>query len=612
MINFKNKVEYPEGSILHDVRYHYKPECFEVVYYNPLTKQLEVEYEKPIIDIWFLKKEYRELYLSPYDNKPYQASQVPREQLYSVSCKPSQIPKVIADNMADDEWCSYYKEYYYKNNGQISNKEMKDYMCTCPWVFKADFVPDVYFRLKWIQKYGPECDVSYVTFGLIDIETDVIDRALDMKKIHEAPQPINAISIILPHVKICALLVLGPRPKHLLHEKFHDLLAKQEKAFHWLNNNMDEFKRKIVEFDPDNQVYLKDYEIRVHIFDFKDEIKMIKTAYDYINKYRPMFVMSWNAKFDHNYMPERIKHLGYDPKDIIIPKDFKTDMLYYKEDKSKDQSAKNSKDWMFSSTYSVYLCQMKLFAAERKSQSELRSLSLSYVGRKVAGIDKLTNTKSGAFREFAYTNFIKFLLYNVRDTVVQLAIELNCNDCKSLFSRSYTFATQYSKCFQETHIVRGISELSYEENGDIMACRLLIDPTMDSQFKGAFVAPTEKNAPTGYILNGKNVNNIIFGAMDADAASYYPSTKMGMNMDPMTLLYKCRINNQVFFNDCLNRSFNQEYVWYDSKKPPKAHDEDMSGPIINSYKNGNISSLMYNWFGLPSIGEYFQYIDSLI
>lgn len=613
MINFKKNVVYPEGSILHDVRYHKVPECFEVVFLNPITNQLEVEYEAPIADIWFLKKEYRELYLSPQDGKPYQASQVPKDQCYMVKCKVSQIPKVIADNMSDDEWCSDYTEYYYKNKDQISKNDMKTYMCTCPWVFKADFVPDVYYRLRWIQEHGPECDVSKVTFALIDIETDVIDRTLDMKDIHSAPQPINAVTVIIPHVKICALLVLGPRSKNDIDEKFHNLLDKQVKAFNWLNNNMDTFKRKIVEFDPDNQVYLKDYDIRVHVFDFKDEIKLIKTVFDYINKYRPMFAMSWNAKFDHNYLPERARYLGYNPKDFIIPKEFKTDMLYYKEDKnSKDKSAKNSKDWLFSSTYTVYLCQMRLFAAIRKSQSEMRSLALSYVGRKMAGIDKLTNTKSGAFREFAYTDFIKFLLYNIRDVVVQLAVELNCNDCQALFSRSYTFATQYSKCFQETHIVRNISELFYEESGDIMACRLLIDPSIDSQFKGAFVAPTEKNAPTGYILNGKNVNNIIFGAMDADASSYYPSTKMGMDMDPMTLLYKCIINNQVFFQQCMNRSFNQEYVWYDSKTPPKPHDEDMTGPIINSFKNGNINSLMYNWFGCATISEYFQYIDSLI
>lgn len=599
-------IEYPAGSILFDVRYYHTPECFEVVYFNPITNQLEVEYEDPIIDIWFLKEEYR-------TNK-YQLPHVPTDQCYPVFCKPSHVPRVIAENIGG-EW----KEYFDTYNGQIPNRELKDYMCKCPWVFKADFTPDVYFRLKWIEKYGEECDVSKVTFGLLDIEVDVLDRTVDPKDIHSAPQPINAVSIILPHVKIAALLVLGPRPKHRIHEKFWKLLERQEKAYNWLTGNIDEFKRRIVETDPDNKKYLEGYDIRVHTFDFDNEIHLIKTAFDYINKYRPMFCMSWNAKFDDNYLMERILYLGYDPKQIIIPEAFKTDMLYYSEDKSgkagnndkkRSFSIKNSRDWMFSSTYTVYICQMRLFAAIRKSQQERRSYSLSAVGKDMAKIDKLTNTKSGSFREFAYTDFINFLLYNMRDTVVQLAVELNCNDCQALVSRSYMFATQYSKCFQETHIVRNLREYFFEREGYVQACRLIVDAGIDTSFKGAFVAPTEKNAPTGYVLNGKAVSNIMYGVLDADAAAYYPSNKMGMNLDPMALLYKCKINNEIFVRECINRSFNQEYYWYDSKNKP--HQEDMTGPMMNSFKNGNEMSLLYNWFNLPSVSEYFQYIDSLI
>ena len=600
------KADYPQGSILFDVRYYYKPECFEVVYFNPITNQLEVEYEEAIIDIWFLKEEFR-------TNK-YQIAHAPMDQCYPVLCKPSQVPKMIAEHIGG-EW----KEYYDKFNGQISNKDLKDHMCKCPWVFKADFTPDVYYRLRWMEKYGEECDVSNVTFGFVDIETDVLDRTIDPKDIYSAPQPINAVSIILPHVKICALLVLSPRPQNMIHEKFWPLLERQQKAFDWMMNNMDEFKRKIVDTDPDNKKYLEGYDIRVHVFDFHREIDLIKTVFDYINKYRPMFVESWNAKFDDNYLIHRAEYLGYDPKDFVIPEAFQTDMLYYKEDgsgkngnndKKRAFSIKNSKDWMFSSTYSIYICQMRLFAAIRKSQQERRSYSLSSVGKDIAKIDKLTNTKSGTFREFAYTDFINFLLYNVRDVVVQLAIEMNCHDCQALVSRSYMFATQYSKCFQETHIVRNIREFFFEQEGYVQACRLIVEPGIDTSFKGAFVAPTEKNAPTGYVLNGKPVNNIMYGVLDADAAAYYPSSKMGLNLDPMSLLYKAKINNDIFVNQCVNRSFNQEYYWYDSKNKP--HQEDMTGPIMNSYKNGNEMSLLYNWFNLPSVSEYFQYIDSLI
>jgi hypothetical protein len=592
------ELDYPEGSILFDVRYYRKPECFEVIYLDPITHQLEVRYEEPIVDIWFLKEEYR--------TNQYQISQAEMDKCYPVYCKVSQIPLAIAQNIGG-EW----KEYFDKNSKYKKQSELSEYMCRCPWVFKADFVPDVYFRLRWLQKYGDQIDVSQVTYGFLDIEIDVIDKTVNPKDITDVSQPVNAVTIILPHKKICAVLVLGPRPKHKIHPKFHMLLDKQKVEFDWMVNHQEEFKRMIVEDDEDNKKYLEGYDVRLHIFDFNDEIKLIKTVFDYINKYRPMFMTSWNAKFDDNYLMNRIAYLGYDPKDFMIPKDFKTDRLYYAEDKSNNFSLKNSRDWFHTSTYTVYICQMRLFAMIRKSQSERRSYGLSSVGKDLAGIDKLTQTKSGSFRQFAYTDFLKFILYNVRDVVVQLAIELAAADFQSLVGRSYMFATQYSKCFQETHIVRNITEFIFEDEGYVQACKLIVDPNIDTAFKGAFVAPTIHNSPTGQILNGKKINNIMFGVLDADAASYYPSTKMAMNMDPMSLLFKCKINNRVFTNNqCVNHSFNQEYVWHDSKNKP--HDEDMTGPIINSYKNGNEMSVLSNWFNVPSVSEIFEELDAML
>lgn len=590
------ELDYPEGSILFDVRYYRKPEKFEVIYLSPITHQLEVKYEEPIVDIWFLKEEYR-------TNK-YQITQAEIDKCYPVYCKVSQIAQAIAINIGGE-----YKEYFDKNSSTMSSYDLKNYMCKCPWVFKADFVPDVYFRLRWLKKYGDTIDVSQVTYGFVDIEADVLDKTINLKDLKDVTQPVNAVTIILPHVKICAVLILGPRPKYKIHPKFEMLLHKQKVEYDWLINHQEEFKQMIVEEDEDNKKYIKDYDIRLHIFDFNEEINLIKTVFDYINKYRPMFCLSWNAKFDHPYLMNRIEYLGYDPKDIIIPKEFKTDMLFYSEDRSDSFSVKTSKDWFFTSTYTVYICQMRLFAAIRKSQQERRSYALTSVGKDMAGIVKLSDTKSGTFREFAYTDFIKFILYNIRDVVVQLAIEMKCNDCQSLVSRSYMFATQYSKCFQETHIVRNHREDSYEEEGFVQANKLIVDPTIDTAFKGAFVAPTVNNAPTGQIVNGKHINNMMYAVLDADAASYYPSMKMSMNMDGMSILYKCKINNDVFTSgQCINHSFNQEYLWYDSKNKP--HAEDLTGPIINSYKSKNEMSLLNNFFNLPTVAEYFEHIDS--
>jgi hypothetical protein len=209
----------------------------------------------------------------------------------------------------------------------------------------------------------------------------------------------------------------------------------------------------------------------------------------------------------------------------------------------------------------------------------------------------------------AYENLLDFLKYNFRDVVAQYATELATGDCRTLVSRAYLFGTQYSKCFQETHIVRNSKEYYYEKYSHmVQSCRLLIDKTIDGAFEGAFVADPAKNAKTGLRLNSKLMNNIIYGAVDFDAAAYYPSTKMACNLDPMTLLFKCHIDNTVFRSgQCTNLSMNQQYEWTDSDK--KVHQKDLSGPLFNSIKNGNILSVMHNWFNLPSVTDVFRYLD---
>jgi len=590
-------LQYSDGAILFDVRYVKKPsEEFEVVYFDPITNQLEVNYEKPIVDIWFLKPEYR-------TNK-YQIAQAKMDDCYPVYCRPSQIPAVIAQEIGG-EWADLFERI----KSAYGIYDIKRKMCECPWVFKADFKEDVYFRLRWINQYGRDFDISKVKAGYLDIEVDTLDRSIDPRNYETAPQPINAVSLILEQQKICCLFVLGPRPESEIDKKFHPLLQQQKEAYAWLTTHQEEFKRMIIEDDEDNKKYLKGYDIRLHIFDYRDEIYMIKMIFEYINKYRPWFTFSWNAPFDDNYLMNRIKWLGYDPLTFFIPEKFKTRSLYFSPDKNEKATMKDSKDFFYCSSYTQYLCQERLYAATRKSQQNLRSYSLNYVGKITAKIEKLSDTKSGTFREFAYTDFIKFLLYNVRDTVVQLAIEQNCGDAGSFASRSYTFCTQFSKCFQETHIVRNSREYYFEKEGFVQSCRLLVPEGIDTAYEGAYVAEPELNNPTGLIINGKHVNNIIYGALDADAKAYYPSTKMGENQDPMSLEYKCITNNELWLSGQLkNRSFNQEYWWVDTNGD--SHKKDLSGQIINSYKNGNVASTMYNWFHAPSISDVFAYLDA--
>jgi len=587
-------LKYPPGSLLFDVRYYKKPECFEVIYWDPITQQLELKYEPAIVDIWFLKKENR-------TNK-YQIAQAPMDNLYPFYCKPSDIPRVIAQEIGG-EWAEKFNNNF-DPDGYMYNNELSKMMCECPWVFKADFEPSVYYRLRWLNKYGTDVDISKVSQCFLDIETDVIDRSIDPSDYTQAPQPINAVTLILPQQKIAAMLVLGPRPKNRIDQRFYNLLEIQQRDFNDTVAHMDDFIEEL-RSDEDNKQYIDGFDIRVHVFDYDKEIILIKTIFDYINKYRPWFVEAWNAPFDFNYIWNRIKYLGYDPCDLMIPEKFRTKKIKFIQDKNPEAVIKTSRDWFEMSSYSQWICQMRTFAAIRKSQSERRTYKLDAIGREVAGIGKANKFTA----ELAYKNIRDFWKYNFGDVVVQVGIEKKTGDSGTFYSRSYVYATGFSKCFQETHIVRNTREYYYENNSHfVQACRLIVDKSVDGSFMGAFVADPAKNAPTGLILNGKNTNNIIYGAVDADAESYYPSSKMGLNLDPMSLLYKLHINNNYFKNGtCINRSMNQAYIWTDAKSNP--HDVDMSGPIVNAFKNKSYLSLMTTWFSVPTVTEVISYID---
>lgn len=640
--------EFPEGSILFDVRYRKHPsEAFEVVYLDPETKRLEVKYIPAIVDIWFTRKDYRYVLegfcVDQYfrdkmreQHKPDDAYQMPQIELkkaYRVFCKYSQIPKLIYEHAGDAKMYSEdgsmlidetYKEYYEKNVDKMHLSFVRARMCQNPWSFKADFQPDSYFRIRWLHEFGDHCDVSKVSCGFIDIEIDIIDRQVDLSNPNDNSQPVSVVTSIYKHDKKVYVDILQPRPKHMIDPQFHELLERQQKEYDWVKSHQEEFIRMIygepstpdcpvdIDADKENLKYLKDdgYSVELLFWEMSEkcsferaEALLINSVYEHANKHRPMFVFAWNAPFDFNYLPNRAQWIGFDKLNIVVPPQFQSREYYFKKDRGeKNFQMKNNKDWFFSSTYSQYLCQERLYAGIRKSLSEEPSYRLTAIGEKVAGIRKLTDSKSGKFSEFLYTDFIKFLLYNIRDVVIQLAIETKVNDAQTLYSRAYMFATGYAKCFQETHIVRNSKDQLFEEFGFVMSNKAVVDRSVDGAFQGAYVADPALNNPTGLVSSGHAFNCIIYGASDLDAAAMYPNQKMAYNKDKLSLLYKCKIDIDVFRNGiCYNKSYNQKYTWKD--KDGDTHPTDMCGPLFNSFKNHNYMSMCSNWLGLPLITD---------
>ena len=220
---------------------------------------------------------------------------------------------------------------------------------------------------------------------------------------------------------------------------------------------------------------------------------------------------------------------------------------------------------------------------------------------------------------FPYTDWIRFIKYNIKDVLLQLGIERKTKDVMTYYMRSHSNLTPYNKIFKETHLLRNVREMYFEKDGWVQGNNLNIidsgdeednkifyelvdDDSDESTFKGAIMADPTWNAPIGRRVLGQRTNNIFDNSMDYDMGAFYPSIKIASNMDPITLLFKATFDHDEFISgEMPNRSLNTTY--YEKDKYGKVRKLDITGEAVNTYVSGNILTFGYNYLGLPSITD---------
>lgn len=221
---------------------------------------------------------------------------------------------------------------------------------------------------------------------------------------------------------------------------------------------------------------------------------------------------------------------------------------------------------------------------------------------------------------FAYTDWIRFVTYNLKDVLLQLGIERKTNDILTYYMRSHSNLTPYNKIFRETHLMRNVREMYFEKEGWVQSNNLNIlgdgkseeerrfyrddsdEDDSDVTFKGAINANPIWNDNVGQKVLGSRSNNLFANTMDYDMGAYYPSLKISSNLDASTLLYKAAFNNDEFQSgEFRNRSQNQDYEEKD--KNGKIRKNDLTGEAVNTFVSGNTLTFGYNWLGLPDVTE---------
>lgn len=413
----------------------------------------------PTMDIYFTKPEFR--------NYDYPKYTLPIEQVevHNVSCKntPADIAKI-----AGGQYLQYYKHCKESRN----RKAMKN-LHKYKYVMASDYDPESYYRIQYSCHYLNDKPKT-IDKLYSDIEVDGINVPGFAK---DGVAPINAITLIDEKTRISYTFALRNEKNPQIQE---------------LEDNIDDFIKECHEmFD---EVY-GSFDYKIFFYNESDEIRMIKDYFNLIHILKRDFLLFWNMHYDANYLMDRIKELGHNPSDIMCHPDFNIKRCYYYEDR-KNFAVKNKKDTFTISDYTVWIDQMLVYAQIRKGQSELGSVKLNIIGKKELNEEKLDYSEEANIKTLPYVNYKKFLLYNIKDVLLQYGIERKTSDIDNLYTRSIMNSVPYKKVFSQTALLRNRCYVDYLKQGYIIGNNINIDyerdwdaeddEEEDDKFAGAF------------------------------------------------------------------------------------------------------------------------------
>lgn len=434
-------------------------DAIDVIYKDLATNEKYLEtIENPTMDVYFTKSEYRN-----YDYPKY-TMPVEQMEIHNISCK--NAPRDIA-KIAGGKYAEYYRVCH-----QTKNRKAMKNLHKYHYVMASDYDPESYYRIQYSCHY-----LNNKPKTIEKLYSDIEVDGIDVKGFAEGGiAPINAITIIDEKTRISYTFALRNEKNPQIQE---------------LENNIDDFINECHQmFD---EVY-GSFDYRIIFYDEKDEIRMLQDYFNLIHRLKRDFLLFWNMRYDANYLMDRIRELGYNPSDMMCHPDFKHKRCYYYEDK-KNFDIKLKKDNFTISDYTVWIDQMLVYAGVRKGKSELGSVKLNVVGKKELKEEKLDYSEEANIKTLPYVNYKMFLLYNIKDVLLQYGIEKKTSDIDNLYTRSVLNSVPYKKVFSQTALLRNRCYVDYLKQGYVIGNNINIDYERDwdaeddedeEKFSGAF------------------------------------------------------------------------------------------------------------------------------
>lgn len=600
-----------ENSMLVDVQYVKPTKSTNNIDYmyliwkdlDTMKKHLQVVKE-PKMDIYFEKKELR----THNYNKDYEKI----ENLDKVTCKYKDIKFLIAEDIGPggkDFLMNCYKTHDYESIKKIF---------LYPYTFGSDYDVASWYRIQWVKKLHNNRP-KVVTKGFLDIEVD----GLEAKGMPDPVScPINAVTLIDDGANDVYTFLYIDRPFHESIGQSKEENAKRKEMYeemhrqqHELMNNMDEFIKEL------HDAFDESYgELTYHLYFYKDEIEMMVHLFQLVHALKLDIIGIWNISFDMPYIYDRLVAKGLDPAEVICHPDFPVKTCYFKAD-TKNHDIKNKSDNFYCSDYTTWIDQMETYAHVRKGGSEIRSYRLTDIAQKELHDEKLDYSDDADIKTLPYVNFKKFVMYNIKDVLLQKGIENVTLDFNTIYARSYMNATPYDKIFRQTVVLRNAQYLSFLSQGLIPGNNINIfntdvNPLLDKKddddddddgYAGALVADPQYNGKIGQKLFGKTTTNIFLHGIDFDMSAFYPYSVISNNIGKSTLIFKTILpmdqydiyGGEIPFHGITASEFLNE-------NPTNGSVVDGAKECIDNFQTKNYMVTGHKWMNMPDVSQVYS------
>ena len=606
-----------ENAMLLDIQYakqnrtEGKPDYLYITWKNldTMEKHLQIIPE-PKMKIYFEKPEYRD-----HDyNKNYARLETLEEKIV----KYKDIPFAIAEDAGPSGKQLLQQAFETRNYRLLKNMQLY------PYVFGADYDAVAWYRVEWRRNLH-NTRVKKIKKGFLDIEVDGLEE-----KGMPNPNfsPINAVTLIDAWDRSVYTFLYTDRPfvekenRKSLNADFDPMQeAERKRMYEHMWNEQRELKDHEDEFIKElHGLFDESYgDLKYNLYYYTDERKMLVHLFQLINQLKLDFIGIWNISFDIPYIIQRMQALGLNPTEVMCHPDFPTKTCYFKAD-TRNHDIKNKSDFFYLSSYTIFYDQMELYASIRKGNSELRSYRLNDIGSIEVGDTKLDYSESGDIKTLPYKNFKMFVIYNIKDVLLQMGIEERTSDVDTFYVSSYINATPYDKVFKKTVALRNVQYLSFLKQDLIPGANINIfekeevnyaddedDEDDDEGFEGALVADPNYNGYVGLPLYGRASNCLYGNAIDFDMSSFYPSSIRAMNIDPSTLIFKMIMDPKQFDT----KACHGELPYHGITDDKYNADDELGKECIDNFQTGNYLSAAHKWLNFPTVSEVMRELKAV-